>query len=239
MTNAEPTSRREDSTAEVGVEDDAGIVEKIRAGSRRQRLELFVAFLMALAVIGAAWAGYQSSRWSTVQNAQFNASNVARVEANTLSNRGGQEVQVDVGLFFQAVNAFAAGDMELFDFYAERARSDFKPALDAWLASKPATNPDAALTPFALPEYQIEEIERSKELTEEATAAIARAASANQRSDNYVLATVVYAAVLAIAGVSSLFRWESVRIGLVAVATIAFAAITVWVATMPVTFTLT
>lgn len=238
MSNANRTPSRDDSAEGSGVRNDATVVEKLRAGSRTQRLEVIVAALMALAVIGAAWAGYQSSRWNTVQNAQFNASNVARVESNTLATRGGQEVQVDVGMFFQAVNAFAGGNTELFDFYVKRARREFKPALNAWIASKPATNPKAALTPFALPEYRIGAIERSKALASDARAALTRASSANQRSDNYVLATVVYATVLALAGISSLFRWWSVRVALAAGAIIAFVSISVWVATMPVTSTL-
>jgi hypothetical protein len=108
--------------------------------------------------------------------------------------------------------------------------------LNAWIASKPRTNPDAALTPFALPEYQIQDIQRSAALAAQATTATEAAATANQRSDNYVLATVIYAAVLLLAGISSMFRVESVRFALVAVATVGFALASFWIATMPVTF---
>lgn len=235
MSDEQPPPEPQDPPGEASVVDaDAGMVEKVRAGSRKQRLEVYVAALMALATIGAAWASYESSRWGSVQTKQFNASNAAQVESNTVSTAGGQKVQVDVAMFFQAVDAFAAGEMELLDFYVERARDEFKPALDAWIASEPGTNPNAALTPFALPEYQIEDFDRSEMLAEEATAATEVAASANQRSDNFVLATVVFAAVLLLAGLSSLFRWESVRIALVAVATVGFVANSLWVATMPV-----
>lgn len=236
MNDTEPTHEPQDSTDEhAGVGEDAGTFEKMRAGSRVERLEVFVSALMALAVIGAAWASYESSRWSTVQTAQFNAGNAARVESTTLTTRGGQKTQVDVALFIQAANAFAADDTELFDFYVERARDEFKPALDDWIASEPLTNPDAARTPFALPEYRIEDLERSTELAREATAATEVAVTANQRSDNYVLATVIYAAVLLLAGVSSLFRVESVRFALVGVATIGFALTSLWISLMPVT----
>jgi hypothetical protein len=220
----------------AGVGADAGYLEKITGGTRAQRLEVVVSLLMALAVIGAAWASYESSRWGTVQTAQFNASNAARVESNTLSTRGGQKAQVDVALFIQAANAFAADDTELFDFYLQRARDEFKPALSDWIASEPLTNPDAARTPFALPEYQIEDLERSTALAGEATAATAVAVRANQRSDNYVLATVVFAAVLLFAGISSLFHAESTRFAFVGIAGLGFLLNSIWIATMPVTF---
>ncbi|MFQ5426416.1 MAG: hypothetical protein ACE5EV_05000, partial [Gaiellales bacterium] len=51
--------------------DEDGIVERtveaVRESSRKRRLEVFTALLMALATIGTAWAGYQSSRWGSVQ----------------------------------------------------------------------------------------------------------------------------------------------------------------------------
>jgi hypothetical protein len=86
-----------------------------------------------------------------------------------------------------------------------------------------------------LPEYRIEDFERSTALAGEATAATEGAVTANQRSDNYVLATVIYAAVLLLAGVSSLFRVDSVRFALVGVATVGFALTSLWISLMPVT----
>jgi hypothetical protein len=237
LDDTEPTGETRNSAGgHASVREDAGALEKMRSGSRAQRLEVFASVLMALAVIGAAWASYESSRWSAEQTAQFNAGNAARVESTTLSTRGGQKAQVDVALFIQAANAFAADNTELVDFYLKRARAEFKPALDDWVASKPLTNPDAALTPFALPEYHIGDLERSQELAGKAAAATGLALQANQRSDNFVLATVIYAAVLLLAGVSSLFRGETVRLALVGVATFGFALTSLWVAMMPVTF---
>lgn len=217
---------------------DEGFVQEtvgaVRESSRKRKIEVYVAFLMAFATIGAAWASYESSRWGTVQTANFVGANAARVDSTTLSTRGGQEVQIDVALFFQAANAFAAGDMDLLDFYVERFRPEFRPAFDAWLAMEPLANPDAANTPFELPEYMLPEFTESDALVAEAEEATARAATANQRSDNYVLATVVFAAILLFAGISSMFRAEKVRFAVIAIATVGFVANCLWVATMPV-----
>lgn len=189
---------------------------------------------MALATIGAAWASYESSRWGAVQTKQFNASNAARVESTKATTRGDQQVQVDVEMFFQLADAFAADKTELFEFYLERAREEFKPALEEWIASNPLENEDAAKSPFALSSYQIESFADADELVVEAEEANGEALTANQRSDNFVLSTVVFAAVLFLAGISSMFRWERIRTALVVLATIGFVANSLWVATMPV-----
>jgi hypothetical protein len=221
-------------SADDGVDEDASMLNKVRAGSRRQRLEIYIAALMALATIGAAWASYESSRWGAVQTKNFNASNAARVESTKATTTGDQQVQIDVSTFFQLADAFFNDKTELFEFYRERARKEFQPALEEWLTSRPLKNPDAAKTPFALPSYQIGKFGEAEELVAEADEDNTAALTANQRSDNFVLSTVVFAAVLFLAGISSMFRWERVRMALVIVATVGFVTNSLWVATMPV-----
>jgi hypothetical protein len=58
-----------------------------------------------------------------------------------------------VATFVQWVNAERSKDEALADFYRDRFRKEFRPAFAAWEATRPAENPDAPLTPFAMPEY--------------------------------------------------------------------------------------
>ena len=44
---------------------------------------------------------------------------------------------------------------ELADFYFKRFRAEFRPAVDAWVATRPLKNPNAPLTPFAMPQYKL------------------------------------------------------------------------------------
>lgn len=88
-------------------------------------------------------------------------------------------------------------------FLFARLRPEFRPAVQAWLAEKPLSNPDAAPTPFALPEYHLAEQQRADRLERRADHEAALARRDNQRSDNYVLTTVLFASVLFFAGVSS------------------------------------
>ena len=58
--------------------------------------------------------------------------------------------------FTQWVNAYAQKQTELADFYFKRFRKEFRPAVNAWVATRPLKNPNAPLTPFAMPQYQLD-----------------------------------------------------------------------------------
>ena len=88
-------------------------------------------------------------------------------------------------------------------FLYERFRPEFKVAVDAWIATHPRFNPDAPTTPFAMPEYQVARVEEGCAARTEAKVQSAAARTANQRSDNYVLMTIMFATVLFFAGISS------------------------------------
>ena len=65
------------------------------------------------------------------------------------------QTEIDVATFTQWVNAYAQEQTELADFYFKRFREEFRPAVDAWVATTPLENPDAPLTPFAMPQYKV------------------------------------------------------------------------------------
>ena len=68
------------------------------------------------------------------------------MESARASGEASRQVQVDVATFTQW------GDAELAAFYRRRFRDEFRPAFQRWLASRPLQNPQAAQTPFTLPE---------------------------------------------------------------------------------------
>ena len=79
----------------------------------------------------------------------------ARVESTRAENLANRQGQIDVALFTQWVDAYARDETELADFYRRRFREEFKPAFNAWVATKPRTNPSAPLSPFAMPQYKL------------------------------------------------------------------------------------
>ncbi len=198
-------------------------------------VELLATILLAIAAVATAWSSYQSSRWSGVQAIDFSRANAARVESTRAATEAGQQIQVDVLTFTQWVNAYAAGERKLEDFYFQRFRSEFKPAVRAWVAMRPLKNPHAAAVPFTLPQYKLKAETESKKLLGEAERATAEARQSNQRSDNYVLAVVLFAASLFFAGICTKLTRPRQRIALLALGYVLFTGTAIWVATFPVT----
>jgi hypothetical protein len=108
-----------------------------------------------------------------------------------------------VATFTQWVDAYARREGQLADFYFRRFRKEFKPAVNAWLATRPLSNANAPLTPFAMPQYRLAaraDAERLDRRAEELSAMVRRNI---QRSTNYVLGVVLFAVALFFAGMST------------------------------------
>ena len=161
--------------------------------------------------------------------------NAARVESTRASTEAGQETQVDVLTFTQWANAYAVGDTRLANFYFDRFRAEFKPAVHAWVATHPLKNPKAPPTPFSMPQYKLASEAESQRLLDEAEAETATARQSNQRSDNYVLAVVLFAAALFFAGISTKLSVPRQRLAILGLGYLLFLGTAVWLATFPVT----
>jgi hypothetical protein len=81
----------------------------------------------------------------------------------------------------------------LADFLYQRFSPPLITATDAWLATQPLKNPDAPATPFQLAEYVVPQKNQAKELDALADQKFRQANEANDRSDKYVLLTVIFA----------------------------------------------
>jgi hypothetical protein len=60
-----------------------------------------------------------------------------------------------VTAFTQWVDAYARRESRLADFHRKRFRSEFRPAVAAWVAAHPLKNANAPLTPFAMSTYRL------------------------------------------------------------------------------------
>ena len=165
--------------------------------------EIIATIILALATLATAWSGYQSARWGGEQATKYSQAGALRTESTRASTQAGQTAQVDIGLFTNWINAFAADDQELAGFYEARFRPEFKVAFDAWLATDPRNNPEAPKSPFSMPEYSLERAQEADRLEQEAAASFEEGSTANQISDDYILNTVVLASVLFLAGVQT------------------------------------
>ena len=197
-------------------------------------LELLTTVLLALAAVATAWATYQQAHWRSEQALAGNRSTAARVQANRASGVANRQIQIDALTFTQWVDAYSAGETKLAAFYFRRFRPEFRPAVTAWIATKPLSNPRAPLTPFAMPQYRSAALDEADRL--EANGGVeAKVAQAHvSRADRYTLCVVLFAMSLFFAGISTRLRTEASRAAILGVGWATFLGTIVWMATFPV-----
>ena len=86
-----------------------------------------------------------------------------------------------------------------------------------------------------MPQYKLASQAESEQLLGEAEAATEEARQSNQRSDNYVLAVVLFAAALFFAGISTKLTMPRQRVALLLFGYFLFFGTAIWLATFPVT----
>jgi hypothetical protein len=200
----------------------------------KDRAELVATILLAVAAVATAWSGYQATRWNGEQAKASGRTNAIRIEAARAQGLAQAQTQVDVATFIQWVDAYAKHETALQDFYFKRFRVEFKPAVEAWLATKPLKNPDAPLTPFAMPQYKLAATAETERLDADAEVSAAQVRRNIQRSSNYVLGVVLFSVALFFAGTSTKLKDSRLRAVALGVGCAVFLGTLVWIATSPV-----
>jgi hypothetical protein len=207
-------------------------------GGRRRGawVEVVSAVLLSVAALAIAWSGYQASRWTGEQAKAFSRANAARVESTRWSNLANSQSEIDVATFTQWVDSYARKETELADFYRKRFRKEFKPAVEAWIASRPLKNPDAPLTPFATPQYRLAARAESERLETKAAAEAAVASRNIQRATNYVLGVVLFSSALFFGGISSRIGNPRTRAVILGIGCLVLLVGLTWIITLPISF---
>jgi hypothetical protein len=232
---------------EATVEDASTVTTSDSERRLDRRFELIEALLLAVAAILTAWAAFQATKWGGVQADGYSRAGAARTESVSAATHAGQLGVVDVITFTAWVDAVSselrAGQQNGFApdgtydplegtesaFFHDRLRPEFHVAMDAWLDTAPLTNPSAPPTPFAMPEYRVAEADRAADLDQQADASAAEARDANQRGDNYVLMTIMFALVIVLGGIGSkmdTFKARTLLLALAAVTLVTAAVVT-------------
>ena len=187
-------------------------------GDRFDRwVEFFGALVMSLATVATAWCAYQAALWGGDESKFYFEASAAQVEAAQQESLARQRAAVQVGLFSQYVTALAQGDDALADFFYQRFPSELRTATDAWLATKPLTNPDAPPSPFGMPAYRLPEQDAARQAEQQSAQKFEGASQADDRADNYVLLTVIFAMTLFFSGISGKFQWRVIDAGVLGV----------------------
>ncbi|MCD0447454.1 hypothetical protein LO763_27950 [Glycomyces sp. A-F 0318] len=215
-------------------------------------MDLALTVIMALAAVGTAWAGFQSAKWSGLQAIAFAEAGAVRTESAKAATDAGQDRLKDLLSFTSWIGALQeeivagtsprpAGDYtpnpdEVSGFLYERFRPEFRPAVDAWIATRPMVNPDAPPTPFDMPEYRPASEALAADLVAKAEARTQEAHEDNQRSDNYVFMAVILALALFFAGVAGRSRTLRSQWILSGAAVVTFIGAAIVLLALPKTF---
>lgn len=216
------------------------------------QLEFVATLLLAMTTLLTAWSAFQSAKWNGTQSIHFANASAQRTESAKAAALAQSQQLVDVSTFVSWMQALAEerranpdasvgpggtyvpDPHSLSGFLYEHFRAAFRPAVKAWLKERPFVNPHAAPTPFQLPEYRLAAATKATRLEQQADHEAALARRDNQRSDNYVLLTVLFASVLFFAGISSKLTTTRSRVLVVGMGLVLFLAGAGILATFPV-----
>lgn len=205
----------------------------VEAPSRRRTLlEVATVIVMGLSSIATAWSSYQASLWSGVQSEAYAQASGLRVESSRASGVASTLTAIDVSVFTSWVDATARGEEELANFYEERFRQEFRPAFDAWIATRPLLDPEAPSSPFQMAEYRVGQAIQADSLVAAAEATFEDGREANRISDRYVLALVLFATVLFLTGLTQTLR-SAAGMALLVLAALLFLGAVVGLGSLP------
>lgn len=199
---------------------------------RDRRVELIAAIMLSIATVVTAWSAYQATRWSGDQAESYTKAAATRTESVRSSTEANRQVLIDVDTFLSWLDAEQRGDHAIAQDIHTRMREEFLPAFDAWLATEPAGSiPDG--TPFELPDYRLAAEERAKQLEVRASRLFQDGNDANQVSDDFVLAAVLFASVLFFSGLAGTFDSLRAQVFLLVLGALMLVIGTLIVVTLP------
>jgi hypothetical protein len=181
-------------------------MDAARKESRFDRtVDIASVILISLATVLTAWCGYEAARWTALQTRSYNDASALRMQAAVSEGRSNTLETIDVATFLQFVRAVSTHTTEEQNFIYKRFRPEMKRAVDAWIATKPLTNPAAPSSPFAMPQYELKTTQEAQRLNALSSERFVEATQSNERGDQYVRLTVIFAAVSFLAGISTRF----------------------------------
>jgi hypothetical protein len=186
--------------------------------ARDRWISIAEAVMLSIVALLAAWSGYSAAKWSTHSSISLAHASSTRTKASLAELQANQIRTLDSVSFNAAETAYVSRDTRLLKLDLRRMRPGYLPAVNAWLALHPLTNPNAPPDPSYMPQYRIAQEAQARGLNAQADAYFSEGESAAGTADKYVRLTVLLAAVLFLVGIGSRFPVRLARYGLNAVA---------------------
>jgi hypothetical protein len=202
-------------------------------GSRRKRIEIAEAVVLATVAVATAWSGYQAAKWDAVSARNYGQASRTNVAAQVNAAFAGQDRLYDITTFNGWVAATMGDNTRLAAFYERRFRPEYAVAFAAWKKLDPVNNPAAPPGPIFMPEYASEKAHQSEVLAAEASVYFDAGVSTRETGDKYVRVTVLLATVLLLTALSQRFESSGPRAAVVAIATLLLAISLYSITTLP------
>jgi hypothetical protein len=216
-----------------GLKEHIELLEEQREKRRDEKISIIEASLLAIVAVLAAYSGWAAAKWATESSLSLAQASAARAEANAANLDALNNLNFDVTAFNTWFSAYVAGNQSAMAVAAKRFTPNFRRAFEAWLATNPATNPNAPQGPTYMPQYQQPAKAQAALLNAKADAEYAKGEHAGSTSDNYVRTTVYLATVLFLAGLGGHFGYRGIRYGLAGVGAVILGVAIVILATSP------
>jgi hypothetical protein len=180
-------------------------------------LTIAEALLLSLVAVLAAYSGYAAAKWGTESSVSLATASAVRTKANRADLEALQIRTLDSVSFNAWFAAFNTGNVTAERLAERRLRPGYRAAFHAWLATDPASNPNAPPGPSYMPQYVIPQAATAATDDTAADAAFAKGTQAGSTGDRYVRDTVFLATVLFLVGISGHFALRQARYALIGI----------------------
>jgi len=174
-----------------------------RSARRSNRIEIGLAILLGTAALMTAMSSYVADHDDGQQLNFLQASGRTQSEANDAYSSGDQQKTLDQTIFVEWAAAANDGKVDLAAYLGDALSPTLAPALAEWQKDS-----SKQLTPFSGddPIYVPPQYAEGDRLDARATRQFSKADFYDKRGDQFVLATVVFAASLGLLGIASVVR---------------------------------
>src|ERR1700685_4492248 len=111
------------------------------------------AVMLAVVAVLAAWSGFASAKWGTESSLDLAKASAARTEANRADLNALTTKNFDSSTFDAWFTAYTLNNQTAMNIAIKRFSPQFLIAFNSWLATDPATNPNAPKGPTYMPDY--------------------------------------------------------------------------------------
>jgi len=227
------------------------IIEPPIKKKQRFSIEMFIVIMLGITAINTAWASWVGAVYTGSQKENYAISNNLSTRGNADFTDAAQRLWIDM-LFYQNIfsimsdleTAYLKGDEEVFRMLSRRIdeqmnsniSSELRDAIDwahaEYFRTGEYVSPfweDGSLSPRFV-ERRFEDAIEILELSEES---LVMGRQDGTHSDEFGLATVIYAMVLFLLGIANSFKTGSYKVIVVVIACIAFAFASLYMLAIP------